>query len=195
MKTIFISVLTILSLFLFGCGTDIKPTYFYDMFRDDNDIDRLSDCLIEIPQVDGDTLTIKTNVPCLSDLSNRDTSDPNIHASFSDILDDPVFYLNNIVSFEATVKEVSTSGYDKVTLYTNRNDISFQIEVEDIDIDLHTLDDEGEEQDLENGVKYKFTCIMTQIRINETGHWAIDAEFILSTDGETIVHLPELVEE
>lgn len=194
MKTVFISVLTILSLFSFGCDTDVKPTYFYDIFKDDNDINRLSDCLIEMPQVDGDTLTIKTDIPCLSDLSNRDTSDQFIDTSFSEILDDPVSYMNKIVSFEATVENVDLSYTDYVDLYTNRTNISFKITAKVREADLHILDEEGEEQDLENGVKYKFTCRIYQIQINETGHWSVDAEFILSNDGETIAILPELVE-
>ena len=189
-----ICILTILSLILVGCGTDVKPTYFLDMLRDDNDIDRLSECLLELPQVNENTLTIKTDISCLTDLSNRDTSDPYIDASFSEILDDPEFYLNKIVSFEATVKEVSLIGYHSVELYTNRKDISFEITARDSDADLHILDEEGEEQDLENGAKYKFTCWIYQIQIDETGHWDIDADLILSTDGETIINLPELVE-
>lgn len=193
MKTVFNYGLTILFLLLVGCDTDVKPTYFYDMFRDDNDINRLSDCLIET-QIDEDMLTIKTDIPCLSDLSNRDTSDPYIDASFSEILDEPDFYMDKIVSFEATVKNVSLSYIDNVDLYTNRTDISFNITAESSNVDLYILDEEGEEQDLENGVKYKFTCRITRITINQTGHWEVKAEFILSNDGETIVILPELVE-
>lgn len=194
MKTLFFSVLTILSLLsLFGCETDVKPSYFYDMFRDGNDIDRLSDCLIEIPVIKGDMLTIKTDIPCLSDLSNRDKSDLYSDSSFSDILDYPVSYLNQIVSFEATAKDVYLGLIDRVELYTNRKYISFEIQT-GFDVDLYILDDDGEEQDLENGLKYRFTCRITQIEINETGDWSVDADFILSNDDEEIAILPELVE-
>lgn len=191
MKTAFISVLIILSLFLFGCGTDVKPNYFLGMFRDDNDIDRLSECLTEMPQVDGDTLIIKSDIPCLTDISNRDTSDPNVDVTFSKILDNPEFYMDKIVNFVATVKKIHYSS--NVELYTNRQDTSFLITSHGAQI--HIIDEDGEEADVIVNQEYRFKCRIYEIKINETGRWQIQSEFIVTADKKTILHLPEPVEE
>ena len=52
---------------LVSCGTDTKPSYFTNIVRSDADIDALTACLTETPQVDGDTLTIKSSIPCLTE--------------------------------------------------------------------------------------------------------------------------------
>ena len=191
MKKLFICILTALTLFILGCGTDVKPNYFLGMFRDDNDIDRLSECLTELPQVEGDTLTIKTDIPCLTDISNRDTTDPNVDATFSDILDNPEFYLDRIVSFKATVRAIHHTY--TVELYTNRPDSYFAIKSHGAAIIVENED--GEEEDIEVNREYKFTCRIYEIEINELGRWHIYASFIITGDRKTIVHPPENVEE
>ena len=69
------------------------------MFRDEGDIDRLSECLVETSSVEGDVITIMADSPCLVELSQRDTSDPNADVSFTEILNNPVAYLDKIVTF------------------------------------------------------------------------------------------------
>ena len=91
----------ILLFILIGCGTDVKPTYFTNMLKDESDIDRLSECLAETPQTDGEYITIKASKPCLVDLSKRDTTDPNVDATFSEILQNPEKYIDQMVTFEA----------------------------------------------------------------------------------------------
>ncbi len=50
-------------------------------------------------------------------LSKRDTSDPNVVLSFTEILDDPETYMDKVLTFEAVVKH--THYGSKVELYTN----------------------------------------------------------------------------
>lgn len=144
-----------------------------------------------MPQVDGDTLTIKSDIPCLTDISNRDTSDPNVDVTFSKILDNPEFYMDKIVNFVATVKKVQNSS--NIELYTNRQDTSFLITSHGAQI--HIIDEDGEEEDIIVNQEYRFKCRMYEIRINETGRWQIQSEFIVTADRKTIIHLPEPVEE
>ena len=86
LKSTVVSILSLTILISIGCGTDVKPNYFIGMFRDEGDIDRLSECLSEVPQVDETTITIKSDKQCLIDLSKTDKSDPNADASYTEIL-------------------------------------------------------------------------------------------------------------
>lgn len=183
MKNIFFG-LVVLS--IIGCGTDAKPTYFMNMFRDDGDINRLSECLEEPPQVDDTTITVKSNKQCLVDLSNRDTSDPNMEASFTEILNDPIIYLDRVVIFEATIKHVRGNGHD-VDLYTNRRLMDFKIYSHGADV--HIINEKGEEEDLAKNEKYKFQVRIYEIEINDNANWEIKSEFIISED-KKVIHQP-----
>ncbi|MDE0315255.1 MAG: hypothetical protein OXM61_10165 [Candidatus Poribacteria bacterium] len=176
---------------ILGCGTDVKPNYFIGMFRDEGDIDRLSECLVETPSVEGDIITIKADSPCLVDLSKRDTSDPNMDVSFSEILNDPEQYLDKILTFEAIVKKMHNVHH--VELYTNRKGMTFHIISHGADI--HTLDEDGEEEDIVPNRKYKFKIRIYQLTTHAdwNGRWQIHSEFII-TQNKKIVHLPVPVE-
>lgn len=175
---------------IIGCGTDAKPTYFMSMFRDDGDIDRLSECLVEPPQVDDKTITVISDKQCLVDLSNTDTSDPNIEASFTEILNDPIIYLDRIVTFTAIIKHVRGNGHD-IDLYTNRRLMDFKIYSHGADVFI--LNEKGEEIDLVKNQKYKFQVRIFEIRINDNANWEIKSEFIISED-KKVIHQPQFAE-
>jgi len=181
-KTPFVYIFVIATLFSIGCGTDVKPNYFIGMFRDRGDIDRLSECLVETPSVDGDIITIKADSPCLADLSNRDTSDPNMDITFSGILNDPEAYMDRLLTFEAIVKKVSQSQY--LLLYTNRKDRRFHITTHGAP--LHWIDEEGEERDIVPNQKYQFKCRIYEIKIETTGLWNMNAEMLITVDKKLI---------
>ncbi len=95
-------IIACILLFVSSCDSGVKPNYFIGMFRDEGDIDRLSACLSAIPEIDADgNIIIKADSQCLTDLSKRDTSDPNMHVSFTEILNDPEQFLDKIVIFQA----------------------------------------------------------------------------------------------
>ena len=186
-KRLFSIIAVIAIIVMFGCGTDVKPNYFIGMFRDEGDIDRLSECLVETPSVEGDIITIKADSPCLVDLSKRDTSDPNMDVSFSEILNDPEQYLDKILIFEATIKKLHHAR--SVDLFTNRMGMTFNITSHGADI--HILDEDGEEEDIVPNKKYKFKIRIYELRTHAdwNGRWHIQSEFIVTED-KKIVHLP-----
>ena len=183
----------LIAITFFGCGTDVKPTYFTNMFRDEGDIDRLSKCLAETPEDTGDTITVKADKQCLIDLSNRDTTDPNVDATFSEILQNPEAYLGKLVEFEA-VFEKYYHGRDHIRLVTNDPDLIFQIYGRGKEI--YVLDADGEESPLQPYKRYKFRCRIYEIKkhVDLTGAWQINAEFIIFDDKE-IANPPETVKE
>ncbi|MCY4403205.1 MAG: hypothetical protein OXD54_11560 [Candidatus Poribacteria bacterium] len=160
-----------------GCDTDVKPNYFIGMFRDSGDIDRLSECLSSIPEVDNEgNIIIKADSQCLIDLSNRDTTDPNMDVSFSEILNDPESYMDRLLTFEAVVKRLHYNAHPE--LYTNRRQMEFHINTHGAP--LFWIDADGEEQDIVPNQKYAFKCRIHEILILTTGVWRIQAEFIVS---------------
>ena len=166
-----------------SCGTDVKPNYFIGMFRNSSDIDRLSTCLNSMPVVDDqDNITITANSQCLVDLSKRDTSDPNMDVSYTEILNDPEAYMDRILTFEAVVKRMH--GSSSPELYTNRKDIEFHITGHGSD--LFWIDEEGEEQDIIENEKYRFQCRIYEIKINTSGRWRIQSEFIISSSKQIV---------
>ncbi len=186
LKTPFIYILVFTIMFSMGCGTDVKPNYFIGMFRNANDIDRLSGCLSEIPQIDEDgNIVITADQQCLIDLSNQDTTDPNQNVTFTEILNDPEAYLDRIVTFEATLKKVDYGS--TFHLYTNRNLMDFVITSHGADI--FTLDENGEEVELYRNQQYEFTTRIYEIKINDNKIWEIKAEFII-TENKEVIHQP-----
>ena len=188
LKLTFISILSLAILILIGCGTDVKPNYFICMFRDEGDIDRLSECLSEVPQVDETTITIKSDKQCLIDLSKIDTSDPNADASFTEILNDPESYLDKILTFEAVIKKKRN---DWVELYTNKKSMTFEITARGAN--LRRIDENGKEVDIHTNEKYTFKCRIYEIKIRENGIWTVYAEFIVTED-KKVLYPPTLVE-
>lgn len=179
-----------MTMFLISCGTDVQPNYFIGMFRDEGDIDRLSKCLSEMPQVDGDTITIKSDRQCLVDLSKHDTSDPNMDVTFSEILNDPESFMDKLLTFDAIVKETRTNGH-YIWLYTNRHDMSFEITSHGANV-FH-LDEDGEEVDILPNHKYQFRCRITKIQIDVHRVWYIYADLIITSD-KKVVYQPKPVE-
>ena len=191
LKTPFIYIVVFTILFSMGCGTDVKPNYFIGMFRNANDIDRLSACLSETPQIDEDgNIVITADQQCLIDLSNQDTTDPNLDVTFTEILNDPVAYLDRIVTFEATIKEIDYSN--DYELYTNRDLMDFIIDTHDGDV--YTLDEDGEEVDIYQNQKYEFTVRIYEIGIDDNKNWVINSEFIITEEKE-VIHQPLRVAE
>lgn len=146
-----------------GCDTDIKTTYFSGMFRDKADIDGLSSYLSEVPKVDGDIITVKGDIPCLIESSYTDTTDPNMNASFEDILDNTEKYLGKIATFEATVKHMHSNNTPE--LYTGRHDFVFSIDSQGTEV--YTLNEEGEKIRLSANVKYRFTCQLNNFSVDQ----------------------------
>ena len=186
--TIFALLITV---FISGCGTDVKPNYFIDMFEDKDDIDRLSECLAETPEDAGDTITVTADKQCLIDLSKRDTTDPNMDVTFSEILQNPERYLGKLVTFEAVFKR---PHYDDVELVTNDPDLAFYIRSRGKEV--YTLNADGEEISLQPYERYKFRCRIYEIKthVDWSGRWEINAEFIIFEDKE-IATPPEIVKE
>jgi len=182
LKTPFVYIFVIVTLFSIGCGTDVKPNYFIGMFRDKGDIDSLSKCLVETPSVEGDIITIKADSPCLVDLSNRDTSDPNMEVTFSEILNDPEAYMDRLLIFEAVIKKTDNRGY--VELYTNRKAMEFHITSHGAEIKY--TDGEGEEQNVLPNDTYQLKCRIYKIEIYTTGVWRIHAEFIVTKERKLV---------
>ena len=181
LKLAVVPILSLTILILIGCGTDVSPNYFIGMFRDDGDIDRLSECLSEVPEVDDTTITIKSDKQCLIDLSNSDTSDPNVDASFTEILNDPETYMDRILNFEAIVKKARN---DWVELYTNRKSMRFEITAHGAN--LRRIDEDGKEVNILANAKYSFKCRINEIKIRETGIWYVYAEFIVTEDKKVL---------
>ncbi len=122
-------------------------------------------------------------------LSKRDTSDPNVTLSFTEILDAPETYIDKVLTFEAVVK--GTRYGSNVELYTNKKLRQFSITTHSAD--LHSVDANGEEVEILPNGKYRFKCRIYEIKIDEHSIWDIKAEFIVSDEKE-ILHQPELVE-
>ena len=122
-------------------------------------------------------------------ISKRDTSDPNVALSFTEILDDPETYIDKVLTFEAVVK--STRYGSNVELYTNKKLRQFSITTHGAD--LHSMDENGEEVEILPNEKYRFKCRIYEIKIDQHSIWDIQAEFIVSDD-KKILHQPELVQ-
>ena len=188
--TIFALLITV---FISGCGTDVKPNYFIDMFEDKDDIDRLSECLAETPEDAGDTITVTADKQCLIDLSKRDTTDPNMDVTFSEILQNPERYLGKIVEFEAVFEKYHYSR-SNIYLVTNDPDLTFRIHGHGKEI--YMLDADDEEVSLQPYNRYKFRCRIYEIKTHAdwSGMWEILAEFIIFDDKE-IANPPEIIKE
>ena len=121
-------------------------------------------------------------------VSKRNTSDPNVALSFTEILNDPETYIDKVLTFGAVVKR--TRYGSNVELYTNRKLRQFSITTHGAD--LHSIDENGEEVEILPNKKYRFKCRIYEIKIDQHGIWDIQAEFIVSDEKE-ILHQPELV--
>lgn len=121
-------------------------------------------------------------------VSKRNTSDPNVALSFTEILNDPETYIDKVLTFEAVVKH--TRYGSNVELYTNRKLRQFSITTHGAD--LHSIDENGEEVEIFPNKKYRFKCRIYEITIDQHSIWDIQAEFIVSDEKE-ILHQPELV--
>ena len=121
-------------------------------------------------------------------VSKRDTSDPNVALSFTEVLNDPETYIDKVLTFEAVVKRARYGS--NVELYTNRKLRQFSITAHGAG--LHSIDENGEEVEIFPNKKYRFTCRIYEIKIDQHSIWDIQAEFIVS-DEEKILHQPELV--
>jgi len=120
-------------------------------------------------------------------VSKRDTSDPNVALSFTEVLNDPEMYIDKVLTFEAVVKH---TRYGSVELYTNKKLRQFSITTHGAD--LHSMDENGEEVEIFPNEKYRFKCRIYEIKIDQHSIWDIRAEFIIS-DEKGVLHQPELV--
>ena len=178
--------------FLTGCGTDVKPSALIGIVRDPGDIDELSACLSDDPQIGDEQVVLTLDKQCLVDFSNLDGDHPKVEPTFDDILKNPEAYLDRLVTFEAVIKEV---GGRHLGLYTNDLSVKFTIHTDGAAV--YYLDSEGEEQAVEPHVKYRFRCRIYEMSKSadwDAGAWRINAKFIVSTS-KKIVHPPEKVEE
>ena len=180
---------------LASCGTDTKPSYFTNIIRSDADIDALAECLIETPEVDGDTVIVKSSIPCLTELSNGDTVDPNNLneiLSVSDILVKPEYYMDRLITVDGVVKKFHHD--DSPELFTNDQQYRFHIKTHGAE--LYILNADGEEVPLEIGELYRFRCRIYELmkQVDRGDYWRIQAEFIVS-EQKKIIYPPEKVEE
>ena len=125
----------------------------------------------------------------MTGVSKRDTSDPNVTLSFTEVLNNPETYIDKILTFEAVVKH--TNHGSNVELYTNKKLRQFSITTHRAG--LHSIDENGEEVETLPNKKYRFKCRIYEIKIDQHGIWDIRAEFIVSDEIE-ILYQPELVE-
>ena len=180
---------------LASCGTDTKPSYFTNIIRSDADIDALAECLTETPEVDGDTIIVKSNIPCLTELSNGGTVDPNNLneiLSVSDILLNPEYYMDRLITVDGVVKKFHHD--DSPELFTNDQQYRFYIKTHGAE--LYILNADGEEVPLEIGELYRFRCRIYELtkQVDRGDYWRIQAEFIVS-EQKKIIYPPEKVEE
>ena len=187
-RKLFLLVCT--AIILVGCGTDTKPSYFTGILRSDADIDALAGCLTETPEIDGDTITVKSNIPCLSELSNGDTVDPNEILSVSDILAKPEYYMDRLITVDGVVKKIHYN--ENPELFTNNQQYRFHITTHGAE--LYTLNAADEQIPLEVGELYRFRCRIYELHknVDRGDTWNIQAEFIVS-EHKQIIYPPELV--
>ena len=175
--TIFVSMLFV------GCGTDAKPNYFINMFKDSSDIDGLSECLTSVPEIDEDgNIIIKVSSECLTTLSNRKSIIADTPAIFEEILKDPETYMDKLLVFEAVVKKIH--GSDNPELYTNKMNREFHITTHGAGI--YWLDENDEKQPVYPNQSYTFTCRIYEIKIYTTGLWKIQAESPITIDKKLV---------
>lgn len=179
---------------LAGCGTDTKPSYFTNIVRSDADIDALAECLTETPEVDGDTIIVKSNIPCLTELSNGGTVDPNNLneiLSVSDILLNPEYYMDRLITVDGIIKKFHHN--DTPELFTN--DLRYRFYIQTHGAELYTLNAADEQVPLEVGELYRFRCRIYELQkhVDRGGAWNIQAEFIVS-EHKKIIYPPEKVD-
>lgn len=124
----------------------------------------------------------------MTGVSKRDTSDPNVTLSFTEVLNNPETYIDKVLTFEAVVKR--TYHGSNIELYTNKKLRQFLITTHGAG--LHSINGNGEEVGIFPNEKYRFKCRIYEIKIDQHGIWDIQAEFIVS-DEKQILHQPELV--
>ncbi len=175
--TIFVSLLFV------GCGTDAKPNYFINMFKDSSDIDSLSECLTSFPEIDEDgNIIIKASSECLTTLSNRKLIIADTPAIFGEILKDPESYMDKLLVFEAVVKTIHHNSDPE--LYTNRKNREFHITTRGAGI--YWIDEDGEKSPVYPNQRYIFTCRIYEIKIYTTGLWRIQAESPITIDKKLV---------
>ena len=178
---------TVIFAMLLGCGTDLKPSTYVNIFRDPSDIDDLAQCINEPPTIEGDTITVRADKQCLIDFSIGDVSDD---LTLDKILINPTAYLAKEITFRAEVKGVRLSRnaaaveYPRyIYLYTNTVSASFTIHnPREVPVEIQV------------NQTYDFTCRIYEIKrqADHGGILEIQANFITNAAGE-IEHLPVLV--
>ena len=188
----YLSLAVCAAVILVGCGTDTKPSYFTNIIRSDADVDALAECLIETPEVDGDTVIVKSSIPCLSKLSNGGTVDPNEILSVSDILRNPESYMDRLITVDGVIKKIHGNN-ETPELFTN--DLRYKFQIRSHGAEVYTLGSDGEKVPLEIGELYRFRCRIYHLErnIDWGGIWSINAEFIV-TQHKEIIYLPEKIE-
>ena len=180
------SIIVTASIVFNGCGTDVRPSSFVNIFRDTSDIDDLAQCLTETPTDDGNVITVRASKQCLIDFSNGDISD---ELTFEKILINPTAYLAKRVTFSANVQTVRRTTRDdveypyQVELYTNTVSVKFTIH-----------NPTRMPFDVQENQTYEFTCRVYELKrhANHGGVLEINANFITNEAGG-IEHLPVLL--
>ena len=184
-------LITVTSIFtLTSCGTDVKPTYFLNMLKHEQDIDNLTNCL-EGSSEEGDIITINLDKQCMIELSNRDNTNPNISADFADVVKNPEAYMDKIITFDAVVRKLHHNRGEP-ELYTGDPNLKFLIYAHGAPIFI--LNKEGEEIPLQINKKYTFTCRI--YRIEWHADWGdrrqVTSEFIISENKKVLIP-PQIV--
>ena len=193
---VFFLCVFVVSVIFAGCGTDAKPSYFTNMLKEPSEVDRLSECLAAQPQINGDTLTIESNIPCLVELSKRDVvglGEQPIDTDLANILKDPEAYLGKVLMFEATGIEWH---HPQLELFTNQVNRACYLNFQNSNFrnKVFTLDNKGEKEKIVPGVAYKWRGIeISSISISAQGLKIVYFEFL--TDQTGIIHQPVRVKE
>ena len=165
-----------------GCGTDLKPTPIYDLFKDPGDYDELAPALIS-SEVEGDKLIATIDIPKVEQFINKKIE---TETTLKNIMDNGEQYLGRIIEFEAPVLRADNHHF--IDLDTQDRRRRFYLHTHGKDI--YYLDDNGNEIDIQPNEVYKFKVRLTEIKIHADHHmWEYHAHFILHKNSN-IAHQP-----
>lgn len=186
------TIILFLISFIAGCGTDVKPSAIIQILKDESEIDEISTCVSDEPEITDEQIILQLNKQCIIDYSNKDRTETEINPTLPQIVANPERYMDKLLTFEAVIKKVHQHQY--VELYTNDSDKRFYVYTHGAS--LYRLDSEGEQVAIEPNQKYvlKVRVYHMEKNINHSSHWSINAEFIVSTE-KKIIYLPVIVSE
>ena len=191
-KIIYTTICSIIAVFISGCGTDVKPSSILQILKDESEIDDLSKCVSDEPEISDEQITLFLDKQCIIDYSNKDRTEPVVNPTFPQIVANAERYMDKLLTFQAVVKKIH--HHSNVELYTNDPEKKFFIHSREAP--LYRLDSDGNQIPIEPNQKYIFKIRIYQMEknVDHSPQWNINSEFIVSTE-KKIIYLPVLVEE